>query len=118
MQEVQSWCTPGKCKCKCSRQKEPAIDMEVLGELHSSDIEPEDLYICKDACHNTLCYCLAIKQEACKAQCRCEKKICTNRATTPNPDATADAQKQLDVSLHIEEEEDMQRYCATRSNAP
>ena len=109
--------TPGKCKCKpckCSRQKEePAIDMEVLGELHSSDSEPEDFCICKDACNNTLCYCLAIKQEACKAQCKCDKKICINRAPTPNPDATADAQKQQDVSLPIEE--DVQRYCATRS---
>ena len=94
--------TPGKCKykpSKCSRQKEePAIDVEVLGELHSSDSEPEDICICKDACNNTLCYCLAIKQEACKAQCKCDKKICINRAPTPNPDATADAQKQQDVS--------------------
>ena len=42
-------CSPGKCKfknSKCFRLKEkPVIDMEVLGELHSS----EDFCICKDS---------------------------------------------------------------------
>ena len=49
--KMDQGCTLGKCKCKpstCCRQKEePAVDIDVLGEVNSSDSEPEDFCVCK-----------------------------------------------------------------------
>jgi len=57
---VRLWsnCIPGKCKCKsskCSSQrKEPAVNIDDLGEAKSSDSEPEDFGICVEECSTTI----------------------------------------------------------------
>ena len=86
--------------------------MKELGELHSSDSEPEDFCICKDSCSNTLCLCLAIKQEPCQSlMCKCDRAICSNRPGTSHSEATTGVQALPGPSASIEQ--DVHRYCDT-----
>ena len=103
-------CSPSRCKCKpskCSRQKEVAsVDLNLLGELNSSDSEPEEFCICDDDCSTTLCYCLAIKQVGCTGQCKCEGQCSNKGETMAEPPLPS-------TSLPVCEE--VKHYCSSRS---
>ena len=108
--KLDQGCTPGKCRCKpnkcCRQREEPAVDISVLGEVNSSDSEPEEFCVCRDDCSTTLCFCLAIKQACCTKQCKCKDDDCSNRTSTV--DASMEP-----PSLPIREE--VKQFCATKS---
>ena len=112
--KLSQGCTAGKCRCKpskCCRQKEePAVDIGVLGEANSSDSEPEDFCICRDECSTTLCYCLAIKQVPCSAQCKCDESHCKNRTDTAEDDVEPPLPTHSPSTT-----EDVKQFCATKS---